>query len=273
MSDNSLFNQSSNGSDQNQNQNGNGNSQPNQNDQLVTMLASIRNENGEQKYKTVEDAMKALLHSQQFIPQLQQEAKAAKDEAERLRTEAAKITQLEATVAELLQGSKKSTEVTPPVIDEAAIADVVQKTLTKTQAEAVRQANLSTVVKTMQEKFGTEVEAKFYGKAQELGMSKAEINELAAKSPAAVFQIFGITDGGKPTQSAPNQSTVNTSVFNQNPDTKVGANKKSLMLGATSEDIRDEQRNARAMVDELHAQGKSVHDLTDPRVYFATFKR
>lgn len=273
MSDPSIFQNQNQGSDQNQNQGGNGNHQPNQNDQLVTMLAAIRNENGEPKYRTVEDALKALQHSQTFIPTLQQEVKAAKEEAERLRAEAAKITQLEATVQELLQGKNQSEKATPQTIDEASIADIVQKTLTKAQTDAVRQANLSTVVKTLQEKFGAEVEAKFYGKAQELGFSKAEINDLAAKSPAAVFQIFGITDGGKPTQSALNQSTVNTSGLNPNPDSKIKANTKSLMLGATSEDIREEHRNAKALVDELHASGKSISDLTDPKVYFATFKR
>lgn len=275
MSDNSIFQNQNPGGDQTPPQPGTSNTQPSQSAELVTMLASIKNENGEQKYKTVEDAIKALSHSQAFIEQLKQETATARAEAERAKAEASKIAEMEKAVQELLQGSKQSQAPATPTqtIDEASIANIVQKTLTETQQKTIREQNLSQVVKKLQEKFGTTVETEFYGKAQELGFSKAEINDLAAKSPAAVFRIFGITDGGKQTTASPNQSTVNTTNFNQNSDSFVRANTKSTLSGATTQEVMDEQKASRQMVDELHAQGKSVHDLTDPKVYFQTFKR
>lgn len=275
MSDNSIFPNQNSGVDQTPTQSGNSNTQPPQDNALTTMLASIRNEAGEQKYKTVEDAIKALGHSQAFIEQLKQEAATARAEAERAKAEASKIAEMEKAVQELLQGSKQPpAQATPPnVIDEASIANIVQKTLTETQQKTVREQNLSQVVKKLQEKFGATVEDEFYGKAQELGFSKAEINDLAAKSPAAVFRIFGINDGGKQPTAAPNQSSVNTTGFQPNQNSYVRANSKSTLSGATTQEVMDEQRASRQMVDELHAQGKSVHDLTDPKVYFQVFKR
>lgn len=275
MSDNSIFPNQNPDGHQPSSQPGNSNTPPPQNNDLVTMLASIKNEAGEQKYKTVEDAIKALSHSQQFIEQLKQETAQARADAERARAEANKIAEMEKAVQELLQGSKQPpAQATPPnVIDEASIANIVQKTLTESQQKAVREQNLSQVVKKLQEKFGASVENEFYGKAQELGFSKAEINDLAAKSPAAVFRIFGINDGGKQPSAAPNQSSVNTTGFQPNQDSQIRVNGKSTLSGATTQEVMDEQRNARKMVDELHAQGKSVHDLTDPKVYFQIFKR
>ena len=55
------------------NQNTNGGVPPAQNnDDLSTLLGAIRNEHGEQKDRTVQDALKALKHSQDYIPEISQ---------------------------------------------------------------------------------------------------------------------------------------------------------------------------------------------------------
>lgn len=247
---------------------------PQGNDVLATLLGSIKNETGEPKYKTVEDGLKALNHSQTFITQLQSELQAARAEAAKLKVEADRVAEIERSVQELMNGkSQPAGATTPPTVDAASIAAMVEQHLSASQLKAKRDSNLSTVVTALQEKFGSEAPKKFYDKAQELGFSNAEINDLAAKSPSAVLQLFGFNVNQKQPNAAPNTSTVNTTNFEGNPSSFIGANKKSALIGATTRELMEENANARKMVDELHAQGKSVHDLTDPKVYFATFKR
>ena len=57
--------------------------------QLLTKLMEIKNENGQPKYDTLEKALDALAHAQQFIPKVKTE----KDEL------AAKVAELEAKLA------------------------------------------------------------------------------------------------------------------------------------------------------------------------------
>ena len=190
-----------------------------QNDELATLLASIKNEGGEAKYKTIQDGLKALQHSQSFIDQLKGELASVRSENERLKSESEKISTLEAAVQELLKGNQQSTqaETKPQVIDEATIASLVQKTLSESTQKATREKNTQLVATKLQAVYGSEAADKFYGKAQELGFTKAEINDLAAKNPAVVFQLYGITDGGQQF-AAPSQSSVNSAGFKPNPD-------------------------------------------------------
>lgn len=275
MSDQNIFgeNQSSSATQPNSqtpNSNG-GNVQPNQ---LETLLASIKNERGEQKYKTLDDALVALQHSQTFIPSLKAENEAVKAEAERLRKEAERITELENLVKTLAQNQPTNGNTNPQVVDEEKIATIVQNTLTRVSQDNVRKENVSTVISTLQQKFGTEAEKVFYGKAEELGFSKADINELAAKSPKAVFNLFGIsTDGVSKPNAAPNNTSVNTAGFQPNSSSFISANSKPTLVGASTQELMEENLNARKLVDELHASGKSISDLTDPKVYFKTFRK
>lgn len=245
------------------------------NDELATLLASIKTESGEAKYRTVQDGLKALQHSQVFIDQLKNEMSSIRAENERLKAEASKIATLEQSVQELLKGSQQSAPAatTPQAIDEATIASLVQKTISESEAKATREKNTKLVADKLQQVFGNEAPTKFYAKAQELGFTNAEINDLAAKNPAVVFQLYGINASAPAPTGTPSQSSINPAGFGLNSDTNIKANTKSVLLGATTSEVVEESRAARKLVDELHAAGKSVHELTDPRVYFQTFKR
>lgn len=275
MSDPSIFGNTNNGSDQNQNNPaGNSNTGSQSNNAFADLLGGIRNDNGEPKYKSVEDALKALQHSQTFIEQLKREKQEAEAAANTFKTQAEKVSELESTLQKLIQGQSQAPATTQPKqLDESAIAALVEDTLAKKQTEAVKAQNTSTVVKKLAEVFGGKAEETFYAKAAELGLSQAEMNEMAAKSPAAVFRILGIGDNAtKPNTSAPATSTVNTAGFTGTANTNVRAS-KGVLVGATTSQVMEEHRAAKAMVDELHASGMTVYDLTDPKKFFSTMKR
>lgn len=262
-------------SDQNifgENQNNSQSVTPTQNqpqlEQVTTLLASIKNENGEQKYKTLEDAIKALAHSQNFIPTLVNESKEKERIIQELQAKAQKIDTLENTLQELIQ--RQGTPKTDAVIDEDKIAELVNQTLTRTQQAALAQANQKKVIDKLIELHGEKAGEVFYAKAAEAGLDKAEINSLAAKSPSAVFKLLGV-DAPQTNSQGVDQGTVNTTGFKPTVDSALSRNKESVLLGATSKQVVEESQRSRKLVDELHSQGLSVYDLTDPKVYAKYF--
>jgi hypothetical protein len=222
---------------------------------VTTLLSSIKNERGEQKYQTLEAALEGLRNAQEFIPSLRQQT------AER-------------TLNALTSQQPPTQQTAAPVVDANVVADLVNRTLTQREQQAVAQANLNTVVTTLQSVFGTDAESKFYGRAGEFGMTREEMNALAAKSPQAVLTMLGVNQQPqqKGNQVNPTSSTVNTAAYTPNPQSFIGRNPKGVIVGATYQDIKESSQRAKDMVKELHDKGMSVHDLTDPKVYAKFFK-
>lgn len=237
------------------------------------LLKQIVNEKGEQKYNSLEDALVGLKHAQEFIPKLKEEKKAEEEELERLRQEIDRLKSLEETVLELTR-SKTQPETNGKSLSEEDIANLVQQTLTKTQQAELQKKNITTVVTELRSKFGDEAEKVFYEKAQDLGLTVEEMNALAAKTPKAVLTMLGASVDGvhKQPNFNPTTGSVNTAAFKPKTNTFLGKSNKNVMLGATSQDILEESAMAKNMVEEIHSQGLTVHDLTDPKIYFKYFK-
>lgn len=245
---------------------------PNSADPYADLLGSIKNERGEPKYKTLQDAIVALKHSQDYIPQLTTKLSQQEAELAKARAEAEKIAELERTLSTLTQQNTQEKFTAPQGITEEKVAELVTQTLTRSKAEETQKSNTAKVVQAMQAKFGENAEKAFYGKAAELGMSVEQFNKLAATTPLAVLNLLGITAVANSAAPATTQSSFNTEAFQPQSTSFIGRNAKPMMVGATTQDMHDEAHNAREMVKELHSQGKSVYDLTDPKVYFKTFK-
>lgn len=242
---------------------------------LENLLTQIKNERGEQKYKSVEDALNALKHSQEYIPQLNQRLQQTEAELEAARAAAARVAEVEATVARLMNRQTNEPAATPAVIPEDKITELVQATLQRTRAEEEAAKNQKIVVQAVASKFGADADKVFYGKANELGFSVSEMNRLAATNPKAVLSLLGLTEPA-PSQNSGVPSPkpgINTDGFQPQSTSFIGRNTKGILVGATSRDVQEEAQAARKMVEELHAQGKSVHDLTDPKVYFKVFRK
>ena len=237
---------------------------------IDTLLAGIKNERGEPKYRTLHDALVALAHSQSYIPQLTTQLSEKDRELEQARAAAAKVEELQRAVEALTQ-RQPDPQATPPAgLNEEQIAELVSRTLTNRQKADLARSNQENVATSLQSAFGTEAEAKYNAKAEELGISVAELNALAAKSPKAVMAYFGVQPTLKPNVSV-SQGTINTAGIQPHQETFVGRNKVPTMVGATSQDIRQEFEATKKMVEELHAEGLSTYDLTDPKVYFKRF--
>lgn len=250
-------------------------SQPAQTNPLENLLTQIKNERGEQKYKSVEDALNALKHSQEYIPQLNQRLSQTEAELEAARAAAARVEEVEATVARLLSKENVSSTTTPVVVPEDKVAEIVQSVLQRTKTQEIEQMNQQAVVQAVASRFGTEADKYFYGKASELGFTAEQINRLSATNPKAVLSLLGLNEPAPAKNSVVPQSKsgINTDGFQPQQNSFIGRNTKGILVGATTNDVLAESIAARKMVDELHSQGKSVHDLTDPKVYFKVFRK
>lgn len=244
--------------------------QPAPTDDLQDLLSQIKNENGEPKYKSVRDALVGLSHAQSFIQTLRTEKSQVEQERDSLKTTAEKVAELEKFVQQLTQREQQQTPA-PQGLSEEAVARLVESTLTKKQQDDVAKQNLASVVNVVSKEFGDKAEEVFYAKAQEIGLSRAEINALAARTPQAALKLIGVTQTTSSSVS-PNKTTVNTTSFEPTAQTYIGRNTKKLEVGATASELMEETLASRKMVDELAQKGMSINDLTKPSNYFKFFK-
>lgn len=237
---------------------------------IITLLSEIKNERGEPKYKSLPDALNALKHSQEYIPQLTGQLSQKDAELIAARAEAARVVELEKTVLALTQKPEPPSGTPPQAgLTPEQIAELVTRTLSQKEQADLAKRNTALVADTLKANFGTEAEAKYNAKAAELGMSVAEFNSLAARSPAAVLQMLGAKTQATP--ASPTTPTINTAGFQPHQETFIGRNTETTAIGATTEDMRREQHRAAKMVEELHAQGKTVSDLSNPKEFFKLF--
>jgi hypothetical protein len=237
--------------------------------ELTDLLGSIKNERGEPKYKTLKDAIIGLQHAQTYIPELKTSLTAKESELQAAREKAARVAELEETVRNLTQ-SQRSTDTPTAGLSKEEIADLVSKSvdssLTQRQQAEKASQNVQSVVSSLQAAFGADAEAKFKQAAADAGMSVAEFNQLAAKSPQIILTALGVKPKA-PQSFSPTQSSVNSQALQPSSDTFIRRNDKSTQVGATTEEVKVESDNSKKMVEELHAQGLTVHDLSNPKVY------
>jgi hypothetical protein len=217
-----LFN--GDGSDQNQNQN---NAQPD----LATLLAGIKNEQGGQKYTSIEDALKGGAHAQAYIRELQEKLAAGEAEKVRLAGELSKAANIDDVVSKLasqLQTQQASTNQSlPQGLNEEAVLGLVRKSLEQQKQQDAAQQNLNLVQQELSKKFGEKAKDAIAEKARELNTSPEQLGALAATSPQLVLQLFG-TQANK-TLSA-STSSVNIPPLNGAKE-KVKAPDYSLLAG------------------------------------------
>lgn len=203
------------------------------------LLMTIKNENGEPKYKTVEDALKALAHSQAFIDTLKTEKSTVEQELSKLREQAQKNSSIEEVLAKLTANTeKKPEEQTPPTsgLSADAVAELVRKELQAVNSKTQQEKNIAEVNNSLKQKFGDKAKEVLAAKAAELGSTVEELGELSKKSPAMVLALFNTQRStSNPTTSSYNLPRTSTEPELERPS-------KSLLLGATAKEQMEYMR-------------------------------
>ena len=219
-------------------------------DKYADLLKSIKNENGEQKYDTLEKALEALGHSQTFIPQIKSQLTEKEKELERIKAELEQRESVEEVMQRLIANNQHG-EGNPPAtsgLDEQAVMKLVQQTLNQSKQSEVIQNNQKLVQEALSKKFGEKASEVVAQKANELGTTPKELGELASKNPNLILALFNTQGHSDPT---PTRSSVNISAIPA-PRTKLERPQKSILSGATTKDQKAFMEQVRAEVYAKH---------------------
>ena len=218
-------------------------------DVVATKLFNIKNEKGEPKYDSLEKAIGALEASQAFIPQLKDENERLKQELEAYKADLAKRDTVEDVISRFTtsrqsQEQPQTSEV-PKGLDEAAVQEMLQRTLTEREKAAVASQNVTSVRNALVSKFGDKAQEVVAAKASELGLTMDALSALSASSPQAVLSWF---QASTPTSSgAPVRSSVN--LPDAKPKEGIPTPSKSLVRGgASSKDLMEYMAQIRKQV-------------------------
>lgn len=194
------------------------------------------------KYATVEKALESVGHSQTHIQKLEQEKaemqaklaalEAAKGEADEQLGKLGAVDELLAKLNSQQEAAANQPDANG--VSEDAVKALVEATLKQRDAESTFAGNQKKVANALTEKLGDQTKAAeaYKARAEELGMTVAQVDQLAGSNPAAALALFG--EVAKPkADPAPTQSSVNTSGFQKGeevPRTFSKANKTSDLL-------------------------------------------
>tara|TARA_R100000687_G_C6447977_1_gene163778 strand:- start:788 stop:1624 length:837 start_codon:yes stop_codon:yes gene_type:complete len=215
-------------------------------DVFADQLASIKNERGEPKYKDLPTAIEALKHSQEYIPQVKQENETLKQELDRLKAELEQRGSLEETVERLTARQREEAAPSPQEMQGLTpeqVEELLEQRLTQREQRLKAQANETQVSEAITAKYGEKAREVVQSKAQEYGMTPAEMQQWAAKNPKAVLALFEV----KPTPQGnkPSSSSVNIPPVRPNDSNELQPPEKSLLRGASMKDQMEYMRRVR----------------------------
>lgn len=206
---------------------------------LEDKLKAITNEDGTPKYDSVEKAIEALSHSQNYIKQLEVERAKDRELADSFKAQQTRLEELENTFKNLQERKEEApnTKAAEPADLEAKIADLVSRSLADRQEAEAKAQNVKTVSDALTEKFGDKVTEVVNAKAQEYGVTVDRLREMAADTPNIVLSIFNTTSKTNPTTL-----NVDSSVrvpLNSEAQLELPKFEKSLMYGPRTNEVVD----------------------------------
>lgn len=213
---------------------------------FADQLSGIRNEEGKPKYDSVDKALEALKHSQEFIPQLKQENEELKRKLEELAAKEDKMSQLEETLERLTARGAEEGQPSAQSLDEQSVLALLEKQLEQREQVSAAKQNVQTVQSKLQEKFGDKATEAVRLKAEELGTTPEELGSLAERNPKMVLAYFGASAPSNTRITTPGQNT--TSISSTQTDEGLQRPTKSLLSGATSKEQAEYMRKVREEV-------------------------
>ena len=204
----------------------------------MDQLRSIKNEDGLQKYASVEDALTGTAHAQDFIKTLKNEKADLEAQLEAVRAEKEASTQTAYTQTE------------PATADKGLGVDDVYSLMKEYETNKVRESNLKSVGNTLLEHCNgdaAKAEEVLSKRLSELNMSRDHLNTLAATAPGAAAELLSL--GNKGQSSSHMSGTINPDAVEAHTKKEV-PQPKALPIGADSSHLVSAWRDAVAEVNE-----------------------
>lgn len=185
-------------------------------DQLDEKLKSLVGENG--KYKTQDEALKALVHAQDHIKKLEEDNGTLRTTVETTKT-----------VEEILRGmqqkqetpSNETPEETPSdsqdsdtnIITDDNLRNLIRQHFEEQKNEEKTTQNYQSAINKAAEIWGDKLPEVVQKRATELGVSAEFLQSMAKQSPKAFLDLLGSTDGKADNLGSNLNSDVNTTAF------------------------------------------------------------
>lgn len=197
------------------------NVQTNQGEGNQSFVAELVKTRGEQ-WSDPEVIAKGKLESDKYIEELKKQLAELEEQAGKGAKVNDLISKIEQKAAEPATAKAQSNNEggadgsnTKTQVSEDEIQGLIEQALTKKEQESTVKQNLAQVNSHLEQMFGTEADARVQKKAQELGLSKQRLQEIAAESPNAFFNLIGekpkdfkpMTSGSIRTESVNMQSS------------------------------------------------------------------
>ena len=190
------------------------------------LLGVIKNDNGEKKYSSIEEALKGAAHGQDMIRTLKEEAeeknKLLEEREKQMRERAERLQVLEEATASLESYKAKNTmQVNQPTSD-VDINTIVAQQLEALEVRKTKESNLNTVMESLKSEYGERASEVLQASMKEMGMTQAQTVALASENPKAFIRLFAGKAQGTATQ---NKSSIRTEGLDIQTQTPVKKNK------------------------------------------------
>jgi hypothetical protein len=147
------------------------------------LLKNVVNENGEPKYKTIDELAKGAANAQDHIRNLETELKELREKG----NASDKIDELLEAVKSKGSGQGEEASTMKP----EDVLGIVKDYISDAKAAESRETNIKTVTSVFKDRYGADASEKLYGKAADLGFSNEEINRLITTNPKAALKVLG----------------------------------------------------------------------------------
>lgn len=208
-------------------------------------LASIRNEEGLQKYASVTDALNSVTHSQEFIKTLKAEKAALEQQYMEAKLELEKRMSVEDAMSKIASTPKAE----PTAQDVRLSRDDVYSIMKEYETTKSFESNRKSVNDTLVKHYGdaAKAQAALTSKLADLGMTREEIASLASKSPRAAYQLLGLDSKAPAAVNKSVASDINADAIESSMNREIPKS-KGIMIGANTKDLIAEWRNSGAIV-------------------------
>lgn len=140
------------------------------------------------KYATVDDVHKAFPNAQKHISTLEEENRLIKEELAKRKTAEELLNDIQNNIAPVRSGDP-----IPPKVDMPDISSLVKQEVERFKTQETYASNQKIVVEELTKVYGDKAREKYAALANDLGVTKEALNQLALTSPTAFFKLAGIT--------------------------------------------------------------------------------
>ena len=134
-------------------------------------------------------------------------------DARNSKDEATKLDDVLAALKPQGDDTKKPSDDGEVKLTAADIQKIVESKITDISNKSTQADNIKAVASKFKELYGEKASETLYGNANDLGLSKEDINSLIAKNPTAALRMLGVDTKTKPADNDTFTGNVNTDSF------------------------------------------------------------